>query len=235
VGTRTQSGAPASGAPVERGVSPSFRTPGGTISVGSFDCNDHLIVPFVFLVAVVATTAYVLRSRRPETATGTLGVPLPTGSRSGLAVRPEPVGIRGWLLLYMVGMAAELAHGLTLTIGSLVIYTKPSLAGLHSFIPLWALLIYVIGNLGLVAYGAVLLVLMSRGRKAAIAHTILFNALSIAFLVTWFLLGAKSPIGTVVDSLPGLAAITYFSRSRRVRNTFTNAATLVAGRGVPAP
>jgi hypothetical protein len=51
------------------------------------------------------------------------------------------------------------------------------------------------------------------------------RALSIAFLVIWFFLSAKSPIGTVVDSLPGLAAIAYFSRSRRVRNTFTNAAT----------
>lgn len=125
----------------------------------------------------------------------------------------------------MVGLAAELAHGLALTIGSLVVYAKPSLAGLHSFIPLWALLIYVVSNLGLVAYGGVLFVLMSRERRAAIANTILFNALSIAFLVIWFFLSAKSPIGTVVDSLPGLAAIAYFCRSRRVRNTFTSAAT----------
>ena len=132
------------------------------------------------------------------------------------------MAIRGWLLLYVLGLAAQLAHGLALTIGSLVIYAKPSLAGLHSFIPLWALLIYVVSNLGLVAYGAALFVLMSRGRKAAIAHNILFNALSIAFLIVWFLLSAKSPIGTVVDALPGLAAIAYFSRSRRVRSTFTN-------------
>jgi hypothetical protein len=125
----------------------------------------------------------------------------------------------------MVGLAAELAHGLALTIGSLVIYAKPSLAGLHSFIPLWALLIYVVSNLGLVAYGVVLFVLMSRERRAAIANNVLFNALSVAFLVIWFFLNAKSPIGTVVDSLPGLVAIAYFSRSRRVRNTFTNAAT----------
>lgn len=135
------------------------------------------------------------------------------------------MGIRGWLLLYMIGLAVELAHGLALTIGSLVIYAKPSLAGLHSFIPLWALLIYVVSNLGLVAYGMVLFALMSRARRTAIANNIIFNTLSIAFLVVWFFLGAKSPIGTVVDSLPALAAIAYFSRSRRVRNTFTNAAT----------
>ena len=135
------------------------------------------------------------------------------------------MGIRGWLLLYMAGLAAELAHGLALTIGSLVTYAKPSLAGLHSFIPLWALLIYVVSNLGLLAYGVMLFVLMSRERRAAIAHNILFNMLSVAFLVIWFLLSAKSPVGTVVDSLPGLVAIAYVSRSRRVRNTFTNAAT----------
>jgi hypothetical protein len=60
----------------------------------------------------------------------------------------------------MVGLAAELAHGLMLTIGSLIIYADPSLAGLDSFIPLCALLIYVVGNLGLLAYGVVVFVFM---------------------------------------------------------------------------
>jgi hypothetical protein len=82
------------------------------------------------------------------------------------------------------------------------------------------LLIYVISNLGLVAYGVALFVLMSRERKAAITHGIVFNALSIAFLFVWFSLSAKSPFGTIVDSLPGLLAIAYFVCSRRVRNTF---------------
>jgi hypothetical protein len=184
-------------------------------------------VPFVFIAAVAAATVYLLRIRRLETSFQALGVCSPTAMRSGSGsrTRTQLVGIRGWLLLYMVGLAAELAHGLALTIGSLVIYAKPSLAGLHSFIPLWALLIYVVSNLGLLAYGVVLFVFMSRERKAAIANNILFNALSVAFLVIWFFLSAKSPIGTVVDSLPGLAAIAYFSRSRRVRNTFTNTAT----------
>jgi hypothetical protein len=180
-------------------------------------------VPFVFLAAVSAATAYLLRIRRLETSTQALGVCSAAAIRSGSGARARLVGIRGWLMLYMIGLAAELAHGLALTIGSLVIYAKPSLAGLHSFIPLWALLIYVLSNLGLVAYGVVLILLMSRQRKAAIANNILFNALSIAFLVIWFFLSEKSPVGTVVDSLPGLAAIAYFSCSRRVRNTFTNA------------
>jgi hypothetical protein len=183
-----------------------------------------VIVPFVFLAAVAAAGAYLLHVRRAESSSLTLAVRSPIAIRSFSGSRTRLVGIRGWLLLYIVGLAAELAHGLALTIGSLVIYAKPSLAGLHSFIPLWALLIYVVSNLGLVAYGVVLFALMARERKAAIAHNILFNALSIVFLLTWFFLSAKSPIGTAVDSLPGLAAIAYFSRSRRVRNTFTKAA-----------
>jgi hypothetical protein len=178
-------------------------------------------VPFVFVIAVAAATAYLLRSKSPTSAAVALGVSTSTGIRSRSVAQHRLVGIRGWLLLYVVGLAAELAHGLALTIGSLVIYTKPSLAGLHSFVPLWALLIYVASNFGLVTYGLVLFRLMSRERKSAIAHNILFNALSIAFLLVWFFLSAKSPVGTVVDSLPGLAAIAYFSRSRRVRNTFT--------------
>ena len=173
-------------------------------------------MPFVFLVAAAAAAVYLLRLRRAETAPVTSGGLWPASQ-----VKPALVGISGWLLVYVVGLAMELAHGLALTIGSVVIYSKPSLAGLNSFIPLWALLIYVISNLGLLAYGVALFVLMSRERKSAITHTIVFNALSIAFLLVWFSLSAKSPFGTIVDSLPGMLAIGYFVRSRRVRNTFT--------------
>ena len=172
-------------------------------------------MPFVFLAAASAATVYILRLRRSQTAPSTSGGLWPDSQ-----VRPALVGISGWLLVYVVALAIELAHGLALTIGSVVIYSKPSLVGLHSFIPLWALLIYVISNLGLVAYGVTLFVLMYRGRKAAITHNIVFNALSIAFLLVWFSLSEKSPFGTIVDSLPGVLAVGYFVRSRRVRNTF---------------
>jgi hypothetical protein len=177
-------------------------------------------VPFVFLIAAALATVYIVRSRHAEASAGELGV-VSQVRGAGSEARTSLVGIRGWLLLYVLGLAAELAHGLALTIGSVVIYARPSLVGLDSFIPLWALLIYVVSNLGLLAYGLVLFVSMSRKRKSAILHNVLFNALSIAFLIVWFLLSAKSPVGTLVDALPGLAAIAYFSRSRRARNTFT--------------
>lgn len=179
-------------------------------------------MPFVFLAAVALAGAYLAQVRRRQRSTAALGVSAPAAMGSAFVAKPEPAGLRGWLLVYMVGLAAELAHGLALTVGAMVIFANPAIAGLHSFIPLWALLIYVVSNVGLVAYGAALFVLMTRERKTAIAHNLLFNALSIAFLVVWFILSAKSPTGTVVDSLPGVAAIAYFLRSRRVRNTFTH-------------
>lgn len=178
-------------------------------------------MPFVFIVAAATATVYFLCLRRPATASIPSGDFWPGTDSVGSQVRSAPVGFRGWLLIYMIGLVVELAHSLALTIGSLVIYGHPSLAGLHSFIPLWALTIYVTSNLGLIAYGIAVFALMSRERKAAIRHNIVFNALSITFLLVWFFLSAKSPFGTVVDSLPGVAAIAYIFRSRRVRNTFT--------------
>jgi hypothetical protein len=162
-------------------------------------------MPFVLLIAGLAGVVYALR-------------------RSGLLdtarVRAFATAAPRWLLVYMVALAAQLAHTLFLTVGSLVVYTDPSLAGLESFIPLWGLLIYVVTNVVLLAYGVVLFRLMLSRRRSAIVHNVLFNALSIAFLVTWFLLGAKSPIGTVIDAVPGVVAIAYFALSRRLRETF---------------
>jgi hypothetical protein len=103
-------------------------------------------VPVVFLAALAAATGYLLHVRRAESPSLARGVCSLTGIRTGSGSRTRLVGIRGWLRFYMVGLAAELAHGLALTIGSLAIYAEPSRAGPHSFIPLWALLIYVVSN-----------------------------------------------------------------------------------------
>lgn len=167
-------------------------------------------MPFVFLIAAVAGVVFFLRRG------GLLHIQR-AELRAFASAAPR------WLLVYMVALAAQLAHALFLTVGSLVIYADPSLAGLDSFIPLWGLLIYVAANLALLAYGVVLFRLLFSRRRSAIAHNILFNALSITFLVTWFLLGAKSPIGTVIDSLPGIAAIAYFSLSQTLCDTLRNA------------
>jgi hypothetical protein len=182
--------------------------------------SQSFVVPFVFLAGAVVAIAYLVRGGHPQIARSAPGG-FSHNARSGWVGPPRLVGIRGWLAVYVIALAIELAHNLALTIGSLVIFASPSLVGLHSFIPLWALVIYVVSNLGLVTYGVVLFGLMSGKRKAAILHNIVFNALTIAFLIVWFLLSAKSPIGTIVDSLPALAAIAYISRSRRVSNTFT--------------
>lgn len=128
--------------------------------------------------------------------------------------------VRGWLLVYVCGLAVQLVHGAALTIGSIVIYAHPAAAGLHSFVPLGFLLLYVITNISLISYGIFLFFQMAQRRRSAIINNIVFNLLSVAFLVIWHVVGEKSNFGMVVDSLPGLVGAAYFMLSRRIRNTF---------------
>lgn len=117
-------------------------------------------------------------------------------------------------------MVLSAVHGLGLTVGAIVIYAHPSLAGLTSFVPLGSLLFNVVANAVVAVYTAVVLALMIRRRKAAIVHGIILDCLIVLFLVSWHLLGEKSSLGTVLDSLPGLLGLAYILRSRRVRRTF---------------
>ena len=130
--------------------------------------------------------------------------------------------IRGWLLVYMIALAIFSLHALGLTIASLIINAHPSLVGMQSFIPLGALLFYVITNLIEVVYAIVLFVLMFKKKRSAIINNIIFNVLSVVFLLSWHLIGEKSVIGTFVDALPGLIGVGYFLASKRVRNTFVD-------------
>ena len=94
----------------------------------------------------------------------------------------ESGAIRGWLLVYVVVLAFITVHGMALTAASIIIYIKPSAAGVTSFAPLSALLLYDITNALLIIYAIVLFILMFRRRKAAIVHNIIFNAVSSCFL-----------------------------------------------------
>jgi hypothetical protein len=123
----------------------------------------------------------------------------------------------------MVGLAIQALHGVVLTVGAVVIFTDPARAGLASFVPLGALLFYVITNIVLAIYTALVLCLMIRRRLAAIVHSIILNCLTVLFLTLWHLFGEKSPVGTIVDSLPGLIGIAFILRSRRVRGTLVRA------------
>ncbi len=134
----------------------------------------------------------------------------------------EPGAIRGWLLVYVVVLAFITVHGMALTAASIIIYIKPSAAGVTSFAPLSALLFYDITNALLTIYAIVLFILMFRRRKAAIIHNIIFNAVSVLLLVGWHFAGQKSNVGTFVDALPSLVSLWYFLVSKRARTTFTN-------------
>ncbi len=140
--------------------------------------------------------------------------------------RPElPSGLRGWLVVYLVGLAIQAVPALGLSVGAVVIFADPARAGLTSFVPLGALLFYVTTNIVLAVYTAVVLSLMIRRRRAGIVNAIVLNCFAVLFLTLWHLFGEKSPVGTIVDSLPGLIGIAYILRSRRVHRTF------VASRG----
>lgn len=130
-------------------------------------------------------------------------------------------GLRGWLVVYIVALVLLTIHGLGLTLAAIIVYVHPSsVVGSNTSVSLPELLFYVVTNVALAAYTVILLVLMTRRRKIAIAHNLIFNLASILFLVSWHLLGEKSLVGTFIDSLPAVIGFLYISRSQRVRRTF---------------
>lgn len=139
----------------------------------------------------------------------------------------ELIGIRGWLLVYVVVLGLLTVHAIGLTVASVIVYNKPATAGLAATVaplkaslPLSSVLFYGITNVLLIIYAVVLYILMFRRRKAAISHNITFNVLSVLLLVAWHFAGEKSNVGTFVDALPNLVSLWYFLVSKRVRNTF---------------
>ena len=145
------------------------------------------------------------------------------------ADRPAPEGIGGWLLIYVIGRAGLLLHQLQLTVGAVVIYADPAIAGLRTFVPLSALLLYEATNWLLVGLTVVAFVLIRRRSRAAISVNLALSGLWLAALVGWQFLGLKSPAGSIIDATPALFGLWYFLTSRRVRNTFTRSSGRSAG------
>jgi hypothetical protein len=138
----------------------------------------------------------------------------PAGTRA-------PTGIGGWLLIYVIGRAGLLLHQLQLTVGAIVIYADPAVAGRRTFVPLSALLLYEATNWLLVGLTVLAFVLIGRRSRTAISVNLALSGLWLAALVVWQFLGLKSPAGTIIDATPALFGLWYFVTSRRVRNTFT--------------
>jgi hypothetical protein len=133
------------------------------------------------------------------------------------------VGIRGWLLAYLVLFIYLLLHGLGLTVASIILYSVPSLgAKEHMTASFSFVMLYVITNLILISYGIVLCALMLKRKRQAVLHICVWNVLSIVFLLTWHVAGEKSNIGTFVDVLPSIVGIGYVLLSKRVKATFVS-------------
>ena len=125
----------------------------------------------------------------------------------------------GLLVGYVVVLVVLLIHGIGLTIATLVIDADPSLVGMTDLGPGSHVVFYVVTNCLLAVYTLMLLWLICTKRRAAIVHNYVYCAISIGCLVAWNVLGMKSPIGTVIDSLPGVVGMLYFANSTRVRRT----------------
>ena len=102
---------------------------------------------------------------------------------------------------------------------SVIINANPSHAGLNAPLPWGYIAFYLVSNIILAAYAVVLVRLIVKKRKSAIAHNAVYGILTIIFLAAWHFLGMKSLMGTVVDSLPGVVGILYFALSARVKET----------------
>jgi hypothetical protein len=153
--------------------------------------------------------------------------------RTPPASTPAPNGIGGWLLIYVIGRAGLLVHQLQLTVGAIVIYADPAIAGLRTFVPLGALLMYEVTNWLLVGLTVLAFVLIRRRSAAAISVNLALSGLWLAALVGWQFLGLKSPAGTIIDAIPALFGLWYFLTSRRVRNTLTRSSGRSAGWRTP--
>jgi hypothetical protein len=130
-----------------------------------------------------------------------------------------PQRIGGLLAVYVVVVGIGFLHGLGLTVASVIINANPSPAGLSAPLPWGYVAFYLVGNVILAAYAVVLVRLIAKKRKSAIAHNAVYGILTIIFLAAWHFLGMKSLVGTVVDSLPGVVGILYFALSARVKET----------------
>jgi Protein of unknown function (DUF2569) len=140
------------------------------------------------------------------------------------APRPPRGGgkpIRGWLIVYLVVLAGLTAHGLELTVASLIIGANPSLVGLTSFVSAPALAFYVVSNTLLILYAALLFTLLSRRSRAFIAHNVVFHTLSVIFLLGWHVFHMKSTLGVAIDVVPNIVMTAYILLSERVRKTLS--------------
>ncbi|MEU8234284.1 hypothetical protein AB0C12_32250 [Actinoplanes sp. NPDC048967] len=136
-------------------------------------------------------------------------------------VEAEGWGPRG-LVVYFVALVGLALHGLALTIASLIIAADPSLVGLTSFVPARALTFYVTSNASLILYTVVLFVPMGKRKRSAVAHNVVFNVLSPAFLLGWHAMDMKSTVGLAIDAIPPVLMAAYFVTCRQARTTLRN-------------
>lgn len=159
--------------------------------------------------------------------------------------RNEPSGIRGWLILPLLGLIItplRLSGFLVTTFlpifqeGYWEVLTTPGSEAYHA---LWApiLIFEISGNVLFIIFAVALLILMLQKHQKFPKLMITYLALNLLFVVTDYFVGDLIPavaaqpdpeaVGELVRAIAGAAIwIPYFVTSERVKNTF--------GKKVPA-
>lgn len=152
----------------------------------------------------------------------------------------EPCGIRGWLILPVIGLIITPIRLVALLLTTYVpIFTEGTwemLTAVESdfYHSLWApLLIFeIIGNIVFIIASIVLLVLLFRKHYSFPKWMIIYYAANLAFVGIDFFAGDLIPavaadqdpesLKELIRSVVGAAIwVPYFAKSRRVQNTFT--------------
>jgi hypothetical protein len=115
------------------------------------------------------------------------------------------------LRAYLLVLVLVMVHAIGLMIAATIISFNPSLVGRASFVPWSYLVFYLVTNLVLCAYIVALLVLVTKRRRSAVIHNCVFSSLTIVFHAAWHMLGMKSTIGMVIDSMPAVVGMLYFA------------------------
>ncbi|MEV4569392.1 hypothetical protein AB0K12_36985 [Nonomuraea sp. NPDC049419] len=146
-------------------------------------------------------------------------MPRPYEAEPAAPAGPAPRRVGGLLAAYVVAHGILIVHGLGLALAAVIVNANPALGGLSEPAPWGSIIFYVVSNVFLAAYSVVVMRLILNKRKSAVVNNAVWAISTVVFLLIWYFLGMKSPLGVVIDSLPGLVGMAYLARSRRVKET----------------
>lgn len=138
-------------------------------------------------------------------------------SKKSSSKEPKLKGIRGWLLVFYIGIVVSLLAHVLIFLGEADAFTEELITGTTLFPVDWTVLV----TSGITAGLIIFLLYLGHERNSAFVSVGIF-LLWVSFLFT-IILEFNRPSGTgVIGELLGAIVWTcYLKRSKRVKNTFT--------------